>query len=200
MNIPNLLTLFRIVAMIPIAIIIGQKIEPLYPLTLFILVLTYLSDAIDGTIARFLKQDSLFGARFDIVGDRIHEISLWLIFSAAGIFPPIMGIIFIIRGFMTDAIREEAALHYGQTPFGMIQNKIFKQLVSSRWSRALIGGLKLATFTLAIFCLLLIRSRYYETVHFYTLLIGWLTVIFNLVRGLPVLIEGKHLIKIAKSA
>lgn len=193
MNSPNLLTLFRIVAVIPIAIIIDQKNVGLYPLAFIIIFFAFLSDLVDGVLARKLKKESLFGARFDIVGDRVLELSLWLIFCSAGIFPSIMGVIFIARGLLTDAIRENSLLKNRLAPFDMSLGKIGSLLVAGRFSRGLYGVIKLSAFLLAMITLYskTLFPEQYQTLLSVTIFLGWLTVIYNMVRGLPVILQGK---------
>lgn len=66
MNIPNLLSLFRIIAS-PFLLLAGWLEMPALFFALFGLML--LSDALDGIIARMLNQTSELGARLDSYGD-----------------------------------------------------------------------------------------------------------------------------------
>jgi len=66
LNIPNLLSLFRIVAS-PFLLLTGWFDMPMLFFILFGLML--LSDALDGIIARMLDQTSELGARLDSYGD-----------------------------------------------------------------------------------------------------------------------------------
>ncbi len=72
LNIPNLLSLFRIVAA-PFLILSGYLQLPTLFLTLFGLM--FLSDALDGIIARALNQTSELGARLDSYGDIVTYLS-----------------------------------------------------------------------------------------------------------------------------
>ncbi|MDM5271576.1 CDP-alcohol phosphatidyltransferase family protein [Sulfurovum sp. zt1-1] len=71
-NIPNLLSLFRIIAA-PFLLLSGWLGMPI----LFYIILGFmlLSDALDGFIARILNQTSALGARLDTYGDILTYIS-----------------------------------------------------------------------------------------------------------------------------
>ncbi|MGC9351186.1 MAG: CDP-alcohol phosphatidyltransferase family protein [Sulfurovum sp.] len=71
-NIPNLLSLFRIVAA-PFLLLSGWLEMPTLFFALFGTML--LSDALDGFIARRLHQTSSFGARLDTYGDILAYLS-----------------------------------------------------------------------------------------------------------------------------
>jgi len=72
MNIPNLLSLFRIVAA-PFLLLAGWFEMPTLFFILFGLML--LSDVLDGMIARMLNQTSELGARLDSYGDILTYLS-----------------------------------------------------------------------------------------------------------------------------
>ena len=72
MTIPNLLSLFRIIAT-PFLLLSGWFEMPKLFFTLFGLML--LSDALDGFIARILDQSSKLGARLDSYGDILTYLS-----------------------------------------------------------------------------------------------------------------------------
>ena len=72
MNIPNLLSIFRIVAA-PFLLLTGWFEKPTLFFILFGLML--LSDALDGIIARVLNQTSELGARLDSYGDIVTYLT-----------------------------------------------------------------------------------------------------------------------------
>lgn len=72
MNIPNLLSLFRIVAA-PFLLLAGWFEMPTFFFILFGMML--LSDVLDGMIARMLNQTSELGARLDSYGDILTYLS-----------------------------------------------------------------------------------------------------------------------------
>jgi phosphatidylglycerophosphate synthase len=192
MNIPNAISLFRILSILPVAILVSVNTLTSLYLALAIIIISYLSDGIDGYIARTYHQETTLGSILDILGDRTLEIGLWLIFASVGIVPSIVGIIFIIRGSITDTIRQ---INYGKnssTPFSLSSSTFSKVIVSSRFSRLLYGVIKFATFCFAVYVLI---SRLNQSINFpiflyYLQIMVWVTTIYNLVRGIPVIIES----------
>ena len=80
LNVPNTLTATRVIlAFVLIAIYLFRL-----PITtlLYVFIIAALTDFLDGFFARLLKQETLFGARFDILADRV----LWVIFGLLLIF------------------------------------------------------------------------------------------------------------------
>lgn len=195
MNIPNLISLFRILSIFPITLLVtsGTTSSLIFALTL--IVFAYASDGVDGYIARTFHQETTLGSVLDILGDRILEIGLWLIFASQGIIHPIIGIIFIVRGAFTDTIRQ---ISYGKshsTPFSLSSSAFSRIVVSSRPSRLLYGVIKLATFCLAMYVLILRSSGspLFDSSLFYLQIFAWVSTIYNLLRGLPVIVESLHL-------
>jgi phosphatidylglycerophosphate synthase len=161
-------------------------------------------DALDGWVARKLHEESKAGALFDITGDRIVELALWTFFAikrdttGVAFVPYWVPLVIITRTALTDMIRS-VAFGAGKTAFGessMQTSAWARQLVSSRWSRAVYGGLKAVTF--CALGLLLAWPRMRPNTDF----AGWarltvdslvyLTTIFAVVRGIPVLWEGRR--------
>ena len=196
MNIANSLTLLRILLTIPIAVIVDSGSVILMPWVVFFILAAYLSDTIDGIAARFLRQESLFGARFDIAGDRILDFCLWLIFIRAEVFPSIIGIIFIIRGILTDVIREYFLLQNGQSPFESAKNHFGYRVITAKWSRTTDSLFKILTFSMASVYLLTRDSPWAnsEIIWKATQILGWVTLIFTFIRGLPVLLRIKEVV------
>ncbi|HOZ80926.1 MAG TPA: CDP-alcohol phosphatidyltransferase family protein [Candidatus Woesebacteria bacterium] len=188
MNIPNLLTLYRIVVMIPLVLTLTSKTPNIY-LALFLIASAYFSDAIDGIIARRFNQATDFGARFDIAADRIIEFCLWVVFCSLGIFPSVMAVIAIVRGILTDSIREFFFINQKLKPFEVTANSWGNFIVSSRISRGLYGAIKLIAFVLALFAI------QYPSLLNITLVFGWISIGYNLLRGLPVLMSISSLLK-----
>lgn len=196
MNIPNIISLLRILSIIPVAILVSiNSLNSLY-VALAIIIIAYLSDGVDGYIARKYHQETTLGSILDILGDRILEIGLWLIFASQGIVPAMVGIIFLIRGSITDTIRQ---INYGKnhsTPFSLSSTLFSKLVVSSRFSRLLYGVIKFATFCFAIFVLISRNtdSPSFSIYLFYLQIMAWTTTIYNLARGVPVIVESFDLL------
>lgn len=159
-------------------------------------------DAVDGYVARKLKVSSKVGALFDITGDRIVENVYWVFFAGIKMIPVWVPIIVIARSFIIDFIRTLAFIH-NKTPFGettMMKSKITKFLVASPFSRTTYAVSKvlvfcylgaLLAFRTAIKTFSLDIPRYViSSLSILTIFIVSVTVIFCILRGIPVLIDG----------
>lgn len=152
------------------------------------------ADALDGYFARKFNQASKFGGMLDIAGDRVVEMSYWIAFAALNWTPAWVALLFLVRGNFVDTIRS-AASERGLTAFGektMMQSPLGKFLVASTFSRFTYAVAKAAAF-----CLLILA---HTTVCLGTVVpasadfLVYFSCVFCVVRGLPVLIEGRHLL------
>ncbi len=161
-------------------------------------------DALDGWVARKLHQESKTGALFDIAGDRIVELALWTFFAikrdqtGAAFVPFWVPLVIITRTVLTDMIRS-VAFGQGKTAFGastMQESAWAKQLVASRWSRAVYAGLKAVSF--CALGLLLAWPRVQPavdvsgTARLIVDIVVYITTLFAIVRAVPVLWEGRR--------
>jgi CDP-diacylglycerol--glycerol-3-phosphate 3-phosphatidyltransferase len=76
-NVPNPVTATRIILAIAIVILFFLGHSLLFLLWLFLI--AAFTDFLDGFLARRLKQETLFGARFDILADRILWVSFGIV-------------------------------------------------------------------------------------------------------------------------
>lgn len=108
-NIPNMLTLFRI-AMIPVLVIAFYfpEFENKHVVLASIFFIASVTDWFDGYLARKLNQQSAFGAFLDPVADKLSvSIALVLIVSAhPGAFVAIPAAVIIGRELTISALRE----------------------------------------------------------------------------------------------
>jgi cardiolipin synthase len=81
---PNLLTLIRI-CLAPF--LVAAILEGHYLLSFVLFVAAGLTDALDGTLARVLKQRSTFGAYLDPVADKLLLSTLFLVLFYKGMMP-----------------------------------------------------------------------------------------------------------------
>lgn len=200
----NIITLGRIVLVFVVILLFhGGLIMQASAIVLTILVI-YL-DSLDGIVARKLGLASDFGALFDITGDRIVEHVYWILFTALGLVTLWVPIIIISRSFLVDSLRTLAYAREGKTPFGkksMMRSRITHFLTASRFSRGLYGGCKVVVFVLLGVVTALPQARStYPTVFtknvadILTLAantVVWIVVVMNLIRGIPVLLDGRH--------
>lgn len=107
-NIPNILTCFRI-CLIPVFVVIYYlPVTWAAPMAAFIFWLAGLTDILDGYLARKLNQSTPFGAFLDPVADKIMvAVSLVMIVEHyANIWIAIPAMIMICREIVISALRE----------------------------------------------------------------------------------------------
>src|SRR5665811_1710024 len=110
--------------------------------------IVFASDGLDGWVARRRGSTSTFGAVFDILGDRIVENALWVIFADLNLVPVWVPLLVLTRRFIVDGLR---SLSYseGMTPFGvnnMMRSAFTEWLTAGRFMRAFFGWAKAAGF------------------------------------------------------
>ena len=148
-------------------------------------------DAVDGYVARTRKLATPLGAQIDILGDRILENLYFTFFAVSGLISVWVPLLFFVRGTATDFVRSLAARE-GRSGFGrnsMLDSRLARQLVASRWSRAAYGALKCACFCWLGLELSLPASAAISRA---SAVLVAATVFFCIVRGLPVLFEGRR--------
>jgi CDP-diacylglycerol--glycerol-3-phosphate 3-phosphatidyltransferase len=191
----NLVTLGRLVLLF---VLVGMVYwaPPAWQLwNLPLLILIMLMDALDGIVARYFGETSLFGATFDIAADRVVETVLWVVLGHIGLVPIWAAIIFILRGNIVDAIRNSAAASEGVAPFDMMHSPVGRFLVGGRFMRGFYNTVKMATFGLALLLqpLPVLYPGYWTAAggaaSLVLAVLVWISVILCLVRGAPVVIE-----------
>jgi len=151
--------------------------------------LVLLLDGLDGIIARMLKVESNFGAFLDIACDRITEILYVSLFVTLKWIPFWILIVFLVRGILVDGIRGFATKE-GKTPFGkksMMKTKLGYFLTSSRFMRFSYGGIKAIAFSF----MFLVHSSMPQYLNIEMFLI-YLMTFYCVIRGVPVLVEGRR--------
>jgi CDP-diacylglycerol---glycerol-3-phosphate 3-phosphatidyltransferase len=201
---PNLITLGRIV--------LALAVLPVFQLGFYwrlaavglTLVVIYL-DSLDGWVARKLGQASDFGALFDITGDRIVEHIYLIFYCAMGLVSFWVPAIFVTRSFLVDTLRSVAFTREGKTPFGkktMMKSPVTRFLTASRVSRAVYGVSKIVAFVL-LGLIFAFQRGFTEGIHWiskaqvgelglFARVSVWTMVALNLIRGLPVLWDGRY--------
>jgi phosphatidylglycerophosphate synthase len=159
-------------------------------------------DALDGHMARKKKMATPLGAQLDILGDRMIENVYFTYFAVVGMVSLWLPILFFARGAATDFLRGLAmkAGHSGWGSNAMLETRWGRALVASRWSRGLYAAMKCLCFCYLGLELALTRGPValvgalaadaHAPIRTGALILTWLTAIFCLVRGLPVLLEG----------
>jgi CDP-diacylglycerol--glycerol-3-phosphate 3-phosphatidyltransferase len=199
----NIITLGRII-MVLLVILLFQMSFLWRLLAVALTILVIYLDSLDGYVARKLGVASDFGALFDITGDRIVEHIYLIFYSAMGVINFWVPIIFITRSFLVDTLRSVAFSKAGKTPFGnktMMKSSLSRFLTASRFSRAVYGASKVIAFVL-LGIILAFQQAYQQNINWLpsatfakivliTTIVVWIMVAFNLIRGIPVLIDGR---------
>ncbi len=168
----NIITLSRIfLAFIAMGLLFYDVKYALVSLILTIFVMWF--DGLDGYVARKFNETSKLGAVLDIMGDRIVENLYWMSFCALGWISVLVPIIVLTRGIVTDSLRS-LALAQGFTRFTYAVCKALAFLL------LIAGHLKFNTD---------------HTLYIIGLICTWISVIFCVLRGLPVVFESKRFLK-----
>ena len=190
----NLITLARTLLAFVVVGLLHVRTTGVYLTAAALTVLVIVMDALDGYVARKRNESSKFGALADILGDRVIEMTYWIIFAVFGWVPAWVAIIVAARGIIVDGLRS-LALERGFTAFGMMRTKLGRLLVSSRLSRGLYGAAKAVAFPMMILLftpgLLAVFGTGLRTVAYFS---AYVTVLFCLIRGTPVLVEARRLV------
>ncbi|MGH6915375.1 MAG: CDP-alcohol phosphatidyltransferase family protein, partial [Geminicoccales bacterium] len=101
----NLITLSRLLLLMVVVLIAYQPYSWCHVLNVALLILVFVSDGLDGYIARKRNEESVFGAMFDIASDRIAELTMWIVLVDLGMVPVWVPLVFIVRGTIVDTIR-----------------------------------------------------------------------------------------------
>jgi len=165
-------------------------------------------DGVDGYIARTRGLSTPLGAQLDILGDRVVENLFFTFFAVSGLVSLWVPVLFFVRGTMTDFIRSLAA-RTGRVGFGqhsMLDTSWGRIVVASRASRAAYATLKCVCFCYLGLLIPLPHAPaawFGETARHWISVAGQVlvaaTVIFCVVRAVPVLCEGRrHLEAVGK--
>ncbi len=94
MNIPNLLTVLRIV-LVPVIVIL--LIQGQFAKALVCFVIAGVTDGLDGMLARILNQQTVVGAYLDPVADKALVISMFTTLAVVGVIPAWLAVVVISR-------------------------------------------------------------------------------------------------------
>lgn len=96
-NIPNCVTLLRICCAVPLSFGILTDAPYGYSLAVSALVLAGVSDWMDGVLARWLRQQTQFGAWLDPVADKILINTTFISLTVAGFIPWWVSLVVFLR-------------------------------------------------------------------------------------------------------
>lgn len=191
----NLLTFSRLLLLFIVIFIIYFGSSWLQLFNLLLLILMFVTDGLDGYIARKRNETSLFGALFDVAADRIVELSLWVVFAHIGMLPVWIPLLYIVRGIIIDTIRASTAQVDHQTPFAAMQTSIAKFIVAGRFMRVFYAVLKAVTFSVLILMVPLHQlvpdfwQQYGPNIKSLSLVLAFSCTMLCIARGLPVITQ-----------
>ncbi|MBX9771015.1 MAG: CDP-alcohol phosphatidyltransferase family protein [Candidatus Obscuribacterales bacterium] len=194
-NVANTITVGRVFLALATLYLLWLPGDAMRWIAFGLTVLVMWGDGLDGYFARKLNQTSKIGAMLDIVGDRAVEMAYWIAFASLSWIPAWVPLLYLIRGTFVDAIRQVAS-DKGYTAFGektMMATPVGKFLVASNFSRFSYAVAKAAAFCLVIAAH--ISNLETTSVPQIAMFLVYFSCVFCVIRGLPVLIEGKSLLK-----
>jgi CDP-diacylglycerol--glycerol-3-phosphate 3-phosphatidyltransferase len=194
MNLANLITISRFPVLILLLIMLSYGGPVIRLLAVPLTIILILMDTLDGMVARRRGESTLVGSALDIAADRAVEICLWVIFAHLGLIPALVPLTFIIRGALTDSIRN-VALQDGQSAHSMMRSRIGHWLVAGRFMRSSYAIVKAVAFSVLAFWLAVetLYTSWEEVVAWAAQALTWLSLIMCIVRGVPVLVEAPRL-------
>ncbi|MBY0356753.1 MAG: CDP-alcohol phosphatidyltransferase family protein [Candidatus Obscuribacterales bacterium] len=194
MNLPNFITIARVILAIGTVSLLWQPGDNFLTVAAVLTAIVIWADGLDGFFARKLKQCTKLGAVLDIAGDRAVELLYWICFAVLNWIPVWVPILYLMRGTFVDAIRAQA-FEKGYTAFGektMMESALGRFLVASDFSRFTYAVTKAAAFCLVIAAQ--ISTLKNTPVPAVALFCVYASAVFCVLRGLPVLIEGRRLL------
>jgi len=191
----NLVTLSRLLLLLVVVTLFYVPPTPWQFANFFLIILIFAGDGFDGYVARKRNETSLFGSLFDIAGDRIVELTLWVVAADTDLVRAWVPLVFIWRGVIVDTMRSTNAVAQGMAPFALMRSRFGKFVVASKFVRVLYAVVKASAFTL----LALQRPfpRYLPelwgyvggAVTVFTYFCVYLAVLLCVARGVPVVAE-----------
>jgi CDP-diacylglycerol--glycerol-3-phosphate 3-phosphatidyltransferase len=199
MNVANLITILRFPLLVVVVLLLyfggmaGQLIDA------FLVVVLILMDSLDGIVARRRCEQTLIGSALDIAADRAVEIVLWVAYTHLGLVSVVIPLTVIIRGTLTDSIRN-IALQHGQSAHSMMRSPLGRWLVASGYMRTGYAVVKVVAFTLLALALGLKTGGHaaWYSVWVAASVASWLALALCIARGLPVLVEAQGLFQSAE--
>jgi CDP-diacylglycerol--glycerol-3-phosphate 3-phosphatidyltransferase len=196
----NLITVIRLVVLFGTVALLYTRQPLAVSLVVVLVYIIIASDALDGIVARRRGRADEFGAVFDIAGDRVVEMTFWIVFAHLGVIKVWIPLAMMTRGFIIDAMRS-LGLKEGKTAFGknsMMRSPVTQWLTGSRFMRAFYGVAKVLAFGFlaGLFGARLPHTNAFLSPYgtavgrFATWFFVYSAVILSFVRGLPVVYDS----------
>jgi cardiolipin synthase len=171
MNIPNFLSLSRII-LVPVIVIF--LIQESYTKALIAFTVAGLTDVFDGTLARILNRQTKLGSFLDPIADKILLATSFVTLSIFSLIPSWLTVIVISRDFI---------ILLGMAILSMMS---IKYEIKPAFISKVTTALQLAT----IFFALLFKAVVYDISFNWIIILCWLTAIFTIASGLTYIIRG----------
>lgn len=174
MNLPNKLTVFRVILIIPFVIFLLTNIGGDYSdwIALAIFIVASLTDMLDGKIARKYNLVTNFGKFMDPLADKLLVSAALICLIEMGRIPAWIVVIIISREFIISGFRLIAS-----------DNNIV--IAASYW-----GKFK-TTFQMIMVCLMIANI---EMLNIVTLIIMWIAVILTIVSLIDYIMKNKNVL------
>ncbi len=111
---PNLISLARIALIVPIALLYPSDQPEIKWAVFILLLLAYVSDYLDGTVARWLKQQSRLGLILDPLADKLWTLVMIFLLARYRDLPVWIGVIIIGRDVVIMAMNGWLIRHTGK--------------------------------------------------------------------------------------
>ena len=172
MNLPNFLSLLRII-LVPVIVIF--LIQGSYAKVLIVFVVAGLTDALDGALARLLNKQTKLGSFLDPLADKILLSTSFIALAIFSLIPSWLAVIVISRDFLIllgIMILSMMSVTYEIKP-------VFVSKVTTT--------LQIAT----VFFALLLKTVTYDIISYnWIIVLSWLTASFTIISGLIYIIKG----------
>jgi cardiolipin synthase len=175
MNIPNFLSLLRII-LVPVFVIFLIQDESYKALIIF--VIAGLTDVLDGTMARLLNAQTKLGSYLDPIADKLLLATSFVTLAILGIIPSWLTVIVMSRDFI---------ILLGIAILSLMS-------VTFEIKPALIGKVTTALQISTVFFALLYKAVTHDLNYNWILTLFWLTALFTVASGLVYIIRGIKII------
>ncbi|MEN6468698.1 MAG: CDP-alcohol phosphatidyltransferase family protein [Smithella sp.] len=175
MNIPNFLSLLRII-LVPVFVIFLIQTE--YDKALITFTVAGVTDALDGTLARLLKCQTTLGAYLDPIADKLLLVTSFVSLAVFGIIPGWLAVIVISRDFIIllgIAVLSLMSVAYEIKP-------------------AIVGKITTALQVSTIFFALLYQAVTHDFGYSWIIGLCWATALFTVISGLVYMIRGVRIL------
>ena len=174
MNIPNLLTLLRII-LVPVIVIL--LIQGLFLKALIAFIVAALSDVLDGFLARILRQKTALGAYLDPIADKALLASSFVTLSILHVIPGWLAVIVISR---------DVIILLGIAVLSMMSISV---TIRPTFVSKITTALQLSTVLIVLYDLSMPDSFHdlWQTALF------WLTALLTIISGLDYMMRGQKL-------